>query len=73
MAACSAVSSAPHVCQWLGSTQERRSARRELKTLAKSEAVSEQEQARRMAELELREQEKLLHAQVADTSQVPER
>lgn len=52
------------------STQERRAARRELKTLAKAEAVGEEEQARRLAELELREQEELLHSQLSDTSQV---
>lgn len=56
-----------HLCC---STQERRAARRELKTLAKTEAVSEEEQAKRLAELELREQEELLHSQLSDTSQV---
>lgn len=55
------------------STQERRAARRELKTLAKSEAVSEEEQAARMAELDLREQEELWHSQLCDTSQVTKR
>lgn len=52
-----------------GSTQERRAARRELKTLAKCEAVNEEEQAKRMIEIELREQEELT-SQLADTSQV---
>lgn len=52
------------------STQERRAARRELKTLAKTEAVSEEEQAKKLAELELKEQEELLHSQLSDTSQV---
>ncbi|CAN0147132.1 unnamed protein product [Ectocarpus sp. 6 AP-2014] len=51
------------------STQERRAARRELKTLAKTEAVSEEEQAKKLAELELKEQEELLHSQLSDTSQ----
>ncbi|CAM9878888.1 unnamed protein product, partial [Hapterophycus canaliculatus] len=51
------------------STQERRAARRELKTLAKTEAVSEEEQAKKLADLELREQEELLHSQLSDTSQ----
>lgn len=52
------------------STQERRAARRELKNLAKTEAVSEEEQAKKLAELELREHEELLHSQLSDTSQV---
>lgn len=52
------------------STQERRGARRELKNLAKKEAVSEEEQAKKLADLELREQEELLHSQLCDTSQV---
>ena len=52
------------------STQERRAARRELKNLAKTEAVSEEEQAKKLAEVELREQEELLHSQLNDTSQV---
>lgn len=52
------------------STQERRAARRELKNLAKTEVVSEEEQAKRLAELELREHEELLHSQLRDTSQV---
>eukprot|EP00903_Cladosiphon_okamuranus_P007562 g7336.t1 len=51
------------------STQEQRAARRELKNLAKTEAVSEEEQAKKLAELELREQEELLHSQLSDTSQ----
>eukprot|EP00904_Undaria_pinnatifida_P013262 jgi/Undpi1/9066/HiC_scaffold_26.g11526.m1 len=51
------------------STQERRDARRQLKTLAKTETVSEEEQARKQAELELKEQEDLLHSQLCDTSQ----
>lgn len=54
----------------LCSTQERRDARRKLKTLAKAEAVSEEEQAKKQAELELKEQEELLHSQLCDTSQV---
>lgn len=52
------------------STQERRAARRELKTLAKTEAVSEEEQAKKLAELELKEQEELFHSQLSETSQV---
>lgn len=52
------------------STQERRGARRELKNLAKKEALSEEEQAKKLAELELKEQEELLHSQLSDTSQV---
>lgn len=52
------------------STQEKRAARKQLKTLAKSEATIDEEQARKMAELEIREQEELVHSQLADTSQV---
>lgn len=52
------------------STQERRGARRELKNLAKKEALSEEEQAKKLADLELKEQEELLHSQLSDTSQV---
>ncbi|CAM9572540.1 unnamed protein product [Sphacelaria rigidula] len=51
------------------STQEKRAARKQLKTLAKSEATIDEEQARKMAELEIREQEELVHSQLADTSQ----
>ncbi|CAM9167382.1 unnamed protein product [Pylaiella littoralis] len=51
------------------STQERRGARRELKNLAKKEALSEEEQAKKLADLELKEQEELLHSQLSDTSQ----
>ena len=57
-------------CNSVRSTQERRDARRQLKTLAKTETVSEEEQARKQAELELKEQEDLLHSQLCDTSQV---
>ncbi|CAB1108352.1 unnamed protein product [Ectocarpus sp. CCAP 1310/34] len=55
------------------STQERRAARRELKTLAKTEAVSEEEQAKKLAELEIKEQDELLHSQLSDTSQLAKR
>lgn len=48
----------------------KRAARKELKSLAKSEVVNEEEQAKETAELELREQEELLHSQLSDTSQV---
>ncbi|CAN0242881.1 unnamed protein product, partial [Ascophyllum nodosum] len=51
------------------STQERRAARRELKTLAKAEAVSEEAQAKKLAAMEMREQEEMLNSQLADTSQ----
>lgn len=54
----------------VSSTQEKRAARKELKTLAKKETTNEDEQARRLAEVELREQEELLHSQLSDTSQV---
>lgn len=69
---------APRCCFFLAlslsrcacSTQERKAARRELKNLAKTEAISEEEQAKKLAELELQEQEDLLHSQLSDTSQV---
>ncbi|CAM9321461.1 unnamed protein product [Discosporangium mesarthrocarpum] len=51
------------------STKERKAARRELKTLTKAEIVKEEEQIRRMEELELKEQEDLLRSQISDTSQ----
>ena len=59
-----------HLINTMCSTQERRAARRELKTLAKAEAVSEEAQAKKLAEMEMREQEEMLNSQLADTSQV---
>lgn len=56
--------------RWWSSTQERRWARRELKTLAKSEAASDEQQARRMAELQLKEQEEALNTKPSETPQV---
>ncbi|CAM9614854.1 unnamed protein product [Choristocarpus tenellus] len=53
------------------STKQRRAARRELKTLTKAEAANDEEQAKRLEEVELKEQEDLLYSQLSDTSQQP--